>query len=326
MAYNTKPIVTDKNGNPISQYYNPSTDQYESVEGTGGGNKVVLYNTDGTENNSLSLVPILDKLSQLTGTVIDEETRKSNETIRQDNEIVRIALYDALLVELSRIEQITEQVPEEVVNSINGLRNLLGDLQNLDTIEKDNLVLALNEIYQDLVAHKEESIHQGKSPTLEATSTSDATSAINAPLKSAGGLGVAKTAYINEGLNIANGNYKVVSFMTSLSSDEHIEIEFRRETHGIHALTTFSMSEQNTSNGDFLHYLFALYAGAVTIINDEMVLLSKGWTKEVISWEHMSSGVTKMIIGNDKTRYGVSIVLEMRSSVGYNVEFFVRPN
>ena len=23
MAYNTKPIVTDKDGNPISQYYNP---------------------------------------------------------------------------------------------------------------------------------------------------------------------------------------------------------------------------------------------------------------------------------------------------------------
>lgn len=89
MAYNTKPIVTDKDGNPISQYYNPNTDEYEPVEGSGGGNKVVLYNADGTENNELSLISILDKLSQLTGTVIDEETRKSNE-------LQRIALYNQI--------------------------------------------------------------------------------------------------------------------------------------------------------------------------------------------------------------------------------------
>lgn len=90
MAYNTKPIVTDVEGNPISQYYNKELDQYEPVEGQAGANKVVLYNADGTENNNLSLIPILDKLSQLTGTVIDEETRKSNE-------LQRIELYNQIL-------------------------------------------------------------------------------------------------------------------------------------------------------------------------------------------------------------------------------------
>ncbi|HSH50113.1 MAG TPA: hypothetical protein VK982_00160, partial [Bacteroidales bacterium] len=89
MAYNTKPIVTDKDGNPISQYYNKELDQFEPVEGQAGANKVVLYNADGTENNELSLIPILDKLSQLTGTVIDEETRKSNE-------LQRIELYNQI--------------------------------------------------------------------------------------------------------------------------------------------------------------------------------------------------------------------------------------
>lgn len=82
MAYNTKPIVTDKDGNPISQYYNKELDQYEPLEGQAGANKVVLYNADGTENNSLSLIPILEKLSELTGTVIDEQTRQSNEQQR----------------------------------------------------------------------------------------------------------------------------------------------------------------------------------------------------------------------------------------------------
>ncbi len=83
MAYNTKPIVKDVEGNPISQYYNPATDQYEPVEGSHGANKVLV------ENNDLSLIPILDKLSQLTGTVIDEETRKTNELGRIDNEDAR---------------------------------------------------------------------------------------------------------------------------------------------------------------------------------------------------------------------------------------------
>lgn len=89
MAYNTKPIVTDVDGNPVSQYYNKELDQYEPVEGQVGANKVILYNADGTENDGLSLGPILDKLSQLTGTVIDEEVRKSNE-------LQRIQLYNQI--------------------------------------------------------------------------------------------------------------------------------------------------------------------------------------------------------------------------------------
>ncbi|HZK00324.1 MAG TPA: hypothetical protein VFC79_09960, partial [Tissierellaceae bacterium] len=84
MAYNTKEILKDKDLNPISQYYNPTADKYEAVEGANGGNKVVV------ENNDLSLLPILDKLSQLTGTVIDENTRKTNEIDRKDNELIRV--------------------------------------------------------------------------------------------------------------------------------------------------------------------------------------------------------------------------------------------
>lgn len=83
MAYNTREIIKDKEGNPISQYYNPKTDQYEPLEGSHGANKVLV------ENNDLSLTPILDKLKQLTGTVLDEENRKSNELERISNENAR---------------------------------------------------------------------------------------------------------------------------------------------------------------------------------------------------------------------------------------------
>ena len=96
MAYNTKAIKTDVNGNPISQYYNPETDEYEPVEGASGGNKVIIYNEDGTPNNSLNFGEILDKLDQLTGTVIAEQYRQQNEAIRQQNEQDRIDLYNAL--------------------------------------------------------------------------------------------------------------------------------------------------------------------------------------------------------------------------------------
>lgn len=131
MAYNTKPIVTDKDGNPISQYYNPNLDQYEAVEGSNGANKVIVYKSDGTENTDISLLPILEKLNQLTGTIIDEETRKSNEIVRQDNEIDRVELYNELLIQLTRISQIEQQVPEEVVNNLNSLTTYVNGLAGI---------------------------------------------------------------------------------------------------------------------------------------------------------------------------------------------------
>ncbi len=89
MAYNTQKIVVDKDGNPISQYYDKDKDLYEPLEGLKGANKVILYNEDGTLNNELDLKVMLNFLSQLTGTVIDESTRKNNEIIRQGKELDR---------------------------------------------------------------------------------------------------------------------------------------------------------------------------------------------------------------------------------------------
>lgn len=84
MAYNTQLIKKDKAGNPISQYYNPDTDQYEPVEGVSGANKVTLCDENGNQSEQLNFRPILSTLDRLTGTVIDEETRKNNEAVRQN--------------------------------------------------------------------------------------------------------------------------------------------------------------------------------------------------------------------------------------------------
>ena len=47
MAYNSKAIKTDVNAKPIPQYYNPVTDEYEALQGTGGAARQVLYGPDG---------------------------------------------------------------------------------------------------------------------------------------------------------------------------------------------------------------------------------------------------------------------------------------
>ena len=47
MAYNSKAIKTDVNAKPIPQYYNPVTDEYEALQGTGGAARQVLYAPDG---------------------------------------------------------------------------------------------------------------------------------------------------------------------------------------------------------------------------------------------------------------------------------------
>ena len=58
-------------------------------------------------------------------------------------------------------------------------------------------------------SHLEESVHQGINNTVSVTSTDNATSTTDAPLKSAGGLAVAKDALINGFIqrDLGNGNY-----------------------------------------------------------------------------------------------------------------------
>ena len=125
MAYNTKGVIKDNDGHPISQYFNVEKDEYEAVEGSYGANKVMIYKSDGTESQ-VSLVPILDKLSQLTGTVIDEETRKSNEIQRQYDEVVR------------NNDEIIRNTNEDIRNVDESERNSNEIQRQSDEIRRDN--------------------------------------------------------------------------------------------------------------------------------------------------------------------------------------------
>ena len=48
MAYNTKKIKRDVDGNPIPQVYNPAADEYEVLQGGSGASRHMLYSPDGT--------------------------------------------------------------------------------------------------------------------------------------------------------------------------------------------------------------------------------------------------------------------------------------
>lgn len=56
MAYNTKSIVKDINQKPVPQYYNPTNDVYEVLQGANGANRVTLYTSAGQAIDLASLI------------------------------------------------------------------------------------------------------------------------------------------------------------------------------------------------------------------------------------------------------------------------------
>lgn len=68
MAFNTKSIVKDVNQKPVPQYYNPTTDVYEVLQGKNGANKVILYNEAGAAIDLSTLIATIVTAINTTGT------------------------------------------------------------------------------------------------------------------------------------------------------------------------------------------------------------------------------------------------------------------
>lgn len=69
MAFNTKSIVKDVNQKPVPQYYNPTSDVYEVLQGKNGANKVILYNEAGEAIDLATLISNIITAINTTGTV-----------------------------------------------------------------------------------------------------------------------------------------------------------------------------------------------------------------------------------------------------------------
>lgn len=118
----------------------------------------------------------------------------------------------------------------------------------------------VNGIKTDLLAHKAENIHQGVNVNLSATSTDEATGVTNAPLKTAGGLGVSKNIMIRYGnhyqisrassrLTIGTGASNDV--FAALNPGDRIVVEFTANRYILHlleiAFTTSPGSDETDS-------------------------------------------------------------------------------
>ena len=84
--------------------------------------------------------------------------------------------YNALIENIDTLREDTDTNADDILDLI----SYIGDLESLDTDEKANIVLALNEIYQDLVAHKAENASQhGDLTILKTSQKSSLVEAIN---------------------------------------------------------------------------------------------------------------------------------------------------
>jgi hypothetical protein len=124
MAYNTKAIKTDVNAKPIPQLYNPVTDEYEVLQGTGGAARQVLYGPDGQ--------PISTTEGKLAVRAAELEMVIANlQTALLDNQSTA-AKQDALAGLVGAIDAAAVSDPAAAGAVIALLKGLLSRLQTLE--------------------------------------------------------------------------------------------------------------------------------------------------------------------------------------------------
>ena len=124
MAYNSKAIKTDVNAKPIPQYYNPVTDEYEVLQGTGGAARQVLYGPDGN--------PISVADNKLAVRAAELEMAIANlQTALLDNQSTA-AKQDALAGLIGALDAVAVSDPTAAGAVIALLKGLLSRLQTLE--------------------------------------------------------------------------------------------------------------------------------------------------------------------------------------------------
>lgn len=150
MAYNDKAIIKDVEDKPVPQYYNKTLDEFEVLEGNSGATKSSLYDEYGNAINiSTPLFDMSNKLNELTGTALDE-------TIRQQNEIERQIRFENMVASEQQSMEVVDarQGETNLATNLTKIKNWIGNIGNLTTRIKTNLVNAINGVDNDLVAHK----------------------------------------------------------------------------------------------------------------------------------------------------------------------------
>jgi hypothetical protein len=183
-----------------------------------------------------------------------------------------------------------DAIEQDIDNLLANDQELLGVLNYYDTL--------IDELDVALIEHKAYGVHQ----KVEATSTDDATSAINAPLKSAGGLAIAKSAYIGNKLVLGNGfNARhIIDFNSigSFSKDKQLRVRMRIE-HSVYNYFKLFLSGGRNDGSYFAEsrilafeasYIIHLYSDLsnLDVVNGDFKPIGN-ITQDSISWQNVGS-------------------------------------
>lgn len=123
MAYNTKSIIKDVNQKPIPQYYNPTSDVYEVLQGTNGANRVILYTEAGQAIDLVALITTIVTAINETGTT---QIRAGT------NKIGKVEVTDSALPTGAA----TSAKQDTSKSAIDAVATLLTSIKNTDGIKK----------------------------------------------------------------------------------------------------------------------------------------------------------------------------------------------
>jgi hypothetical protein len=137
LSYNSKAIKTDVNAKPIPQYFNPVTDEYEALQGTGGAARQVLYGSDGqpisVADNKLAVKAseLETLLNTLTGKDFATQTTLAEVLIALGSQSTA-AKQDALAGLVGALDSAAVSDPAAAGAVIALLKGLLSRLQTLE--------------------------------------------------------------------------------------------------------------------------------------------------------------------------------------------------
>ena len=123
MAYNTKAIVKDYNQKPVPQYYNADSDVYEVLEGLKGGNKVILFDTNGNKVDLAALIASIVTAIKTTATVQLREGTNNIGKVDVSNSALPTGAATAAKQDINKA-------------AIDALTTLLTSMKNTDGIKK----------------------------------------------------------------------------------------------------------------------------------------------------------------------------------------------
>ena len=183
---------------------------------------------------------------------------------------------------------------------------------------------------EELASHKEESVPHQDAEKLQANSTDDVTSVTNAPIKSAGGLAVAKSTFIGgQRLNMPSSDLLNFSAdnIGSLETGKQLRIRLARQGGGQSGVLRYTAGAYGsvTNNMHIADRDMYINTGPNTMFGEPYIdKYFSIWNTEELTLSHVGSGSVDIVLkhpdSHDDTMSEWGVTIETR---GYNSRWTV---